>query len=266
MEQQLNKGLNKGQRKAKRRQKIYAAIAIFLALGLVLSTMLGFANIFMRGKTTDNPYLLEKEREAAVLEEALAEDPENVDLATELGDFYFELAKECWQHKDYEERGNHYARLSQGFYLQALDSGEDTKELILKIAIITASLNEFTLAEEYYQRALSLNEEDSEVLLSYGLFLYNIEQKEEAISTWEKVLENAPEGSTEAEYALFYLALTSEKYADVDLYPQPEFNQEDDPGHDHEHDHELDNPWREETETEGTDADGIGAEEAETSE
>ena len=208
MEQQLNKG----QRKAKRKQKIHAAIAIFLALGLVLSTMLGFAGIFTRGNTnvTDNQYLLEKENQGAALAEALAQDPENVHLAIGLGDFYYELADECWRYQDYYERGNHYARLSQGFYLQALDSGEDTKELILKIATVAFRLFDFTLAEEYYQRALGLDEEDPEVLLGYGLLLYNTDRQEEGRNTWEKVLEYAPEGSTEAEAAMYYLALTSE--------------------------------------------------------
>jgi len=204
---------SRGQKKARKKQILYMAIALFLVLGLVLSAVLGFVD-FLTGEKNfgqaEDPQLVEMEKRVASLEEALEQNPGDGALAVELGNLCYNMATISWQ-QGFEDQGDKYGRQSREYLIRAVENGEIYPEITLNIALLALSQNDYDVAEEYFQETLALDEENSVAHLYYGIFLSGLKREDEAKEQWEKVLEYAPEDSSEAQAAQYYLSISQEE-------------------------------------------------------
>ena len=197
-----------GQKRARRKQILYGSVALFLVLGLLLSAVLGFVDFITGGGPAGqakDPYLAELEKEAASLEEKLKQDPENGALAAELGNLLYKMTTISWQ-QGLEVQGKKYGKQSRSYLLRAVENGEVSPEITLKIAYLALFEDDQDLADEYFQKTIALDEKNTGALLNYGLFLSSIGRSDEAKEQLEKVLEYAPEDSFEAQVAKDYLS------------------------------------------------------------
>jgi len=203
---------SRGQKKARRKQILYMAVALFLVLGLVLSAILGFVDFLTGGQNVgqvEDPHLVELEERAVTLKEALAQAPEDGALAAELGNLYYNMATISWQ-QGLEVQGDKYGRQSREYLIRAVENGEISPEITLNIALLALFQDDHDVAEDYFRKTLDQDEKSPGAHLYYGLFLSSIEREEEAKEHWEKVLEYAPEDSSEAQAAKYYLSLPRE--------------------------------------------------------
>ena len=200
---------SKGQKKARKKQILYMAIALFLVLGLVLSAVLGFVDFLTGEKNVgqvEEPQLAELRKRAASLEEALKQNPGDGALAVELGNLFYNMATISWQ-QGFDDQGDKYGKQSREYLIRAVKNGETSPEITLTIALLALSQHDYDVAEEYFQETLALDEESPVAHLYYGIFLSDLKREDEAKEQWEQVLEYAPEGSSEAQAANYYLSL-----------------------------------------------------------
>lgn len=204
---------SRGQKKARKKQILYMALALFLVLGLVLSAVLGFVDFLTGGKNfgqAEDPQLVELGKKVASLEEALEQNPGDGALAVELGNLYYNMATISWQ-QGLNDQGDKYGRQSCEYFIRAFENGEISPEITLNIALLAFSQNDHDMAEEYFQKTLAQDEENPVAYLYYGIFLSELNREDEAKEQWEKVLEYAPEDSSEAQAAQYYLSLLQEE-------------------------------------------------------
>ena len=194
-----------------RRNIIISAIALLLVGGLVLTAVLGFADFLSSGEQGDpdpavpakEDYLSTLEEMAASLEQRLEKYPDEQGLKLELADIYLELAAVHGGAGEAELRIS-YAQKSEELLNQAAGETRDA-ETMLKLAMLAYYQDDRPRAEEYYGRALALDEDNAEVHFSYGLFLASGKQEAKAREHLEKVLLLEPEESYLAALARLYL-------------------------------------------------------------
>lgn len=189
------------------RKVFVTGMALMLVAGLVLSSVLGFADYLLSGDRGTPPpaqeedYLSALEGLALSLEETMALSPDDDDLKLQLGDIYLEMAM-VHGSQGATDAVNRYAMKGESLLQDVMYESPDQAELLLKLALLAAFYQEEDArAEEYFQSALNLADDYGEGHLYYGMFLSLREREAEAQLHLEKVLELEPEGSYLAELA-----------------------------------------------------------------
>ena len=189
------------------RKVFVTGMALMLVAGLVLSSVLGFADYLLSGDRGTPPpaqeedYLSALEGLALSLEETMALSPDDDDLKLQLGDIYLEMAM-VHGSQGATDAVNRYAMKGESLLQDVMQESPDQAELLLKLALLAAFYQEEDArAEEYFQSALNLADDYGEGHLYYGMFLSLREREAEAQLHLEKVLELEPEGSYLAELA-----------------------------------------------------------------
>ncbi len=192
------------------RKILVSSVALLLVAGLVFSAVFGFADYFMsgdRGMTPPVPegdYLSSLEGFAASLEETLAASPDDDELKLQLSEIYLEIAMVHGSQGGVEAL-DRYALKGEALLQDVLNESPAQADLLLKLALLAAFYQEDDVrAEEYFQSALDLTDDNGEVHLFYGMFLSMRDRDAEAQLHLEKVLELEPEGSYLAEMARLY--------------------------------------------------------------
>ena len=189
------------------RKVFVTGMALMLVAGLVLSSVLGFADYLLSGDRGTPPpaqeedYLSALEGLALSLEETMALSPDDDDLKLQLIDIYLEMAM-VHGSQGATDAVNRYAMKGESLLQDVMYESPDQAELLLKLALLAAFYQEEDArAEEYFQSALNLADDYGEGHLYYGMFLSLREREAEAQLHLEKVLELEPEGSYLAELA-----------------------------------------------------------------
>lgn len=197
----------KKKNKQLRRQILVSAVALLLVAGLVFSAVFGFADYFLSGnqqmphQPQEEDYISGLEGMVASLEEALAESPDDHELKMYLSEVYLELAM-VYGSQGMEQEMDRYATKGEEILQQVKDDIPAHAELLLKLALLKAFYqDDDARAEEYFEAAVDLEQDNGEVHLYYGMFLSLNEREEEAQVHLEKVLELEPEDSYLAELA-----------------------------------------------------------------
>ncbi len=189
------------------RKILVSSVALLLVAGLVFSAVFGFADYFFSGGVDRNmpaqeeDYLSSLEGFAATLEESLLETPADDDLKLQLSNIYLEMAM-VHGSKGATEELDSYALKAETLLQGVSHESPAYAELLLKQALLAAFYQEDDdQAEDYFQSALDLAEDNGEVHLYYGMFLSLRGRGTEAKNHLEQVLELEPEGSYLAELA-----------------------------------------------------------------
>ncbi len=194
------------------RKILVSSVALLLVAGLVFSAVFGFADYFMNRDDRVMPapapaqedYLSALEGFAVSLEETLAASPDDDELKLQLSEIYLEIAM-VHGSQGGVEAVDRYALKGEALLQDVLPESPDRADLLLKLALLAAFYQEEDVrAEEYFQSALDLAEDNGEVHLFYGMFLSLRGRDAEAKPHLEKVLELEPEGSYLAEMARLY--------------------------------------------------------------
>ncbi len=193
------------------RKIMVTSVALLLVAGLVFSAVFGLADYFMNSDNRGMPaapqeedYLSALEGFAASLEETLAASPDDDELKMQLSDVYLEIAMVHGSQGGVEAL-DRYALKGEALLEDVPPENPDRADLLLKLALLAAFYQEEDVrAEEYFQSALDLAEDNGEVHLFYGMFLSMRGRDAEAQPHLEKVMELEPEGSYLAEMARLY--------------------------------------------------------------
>lgn len=206
----------KKKNKQLRRKIAVSAVALLLVAGLVFSAVFGFADYMLSGDrgmpppAQEESYLSALEGLALSLEESLASSPDDEELKLQLGDIYLELAMVHGSLGE-ADQVDRYAQKGEDLIKQIEEETLATGNLLLKMALLLAFYqDDQPRAEEYFQSALDMDEENSEVHFYYGMYLSLQEREEEFRKHMEKVLELEPEGSYLAEMARMSLEESSD--------------------------------------------------------
>lgn len=195
------------------RKIMVTSVALLLVAGLIFSAVFGFADYFMSGDNRGMPmpaqeedYLSTLEGMAASMEDALAASPDDDQLKLQLGDIYLEMAM-VHGSQGATEAVDRYALKGEALLQDVMHESPAQAGLMLKLALLAAFYQEEDArADEYFQSALELAEDNGEAHLYYGMFLSLRGRDAEAQAHMERVLELEPEGSYLAEMARLSLA------------------------------------------------------------
>lgn len=189
------------------RKILVSSVALLLVAGLVFSAVFGFADYFFSGgvdrdmPAQEEDYLTTLEGFATTLEDSLAETPDDDDLKLQLSNIYLEMAMVHGSEGATEEV-DRYALKGETLLQDVSNENPAYAELLLKQALLAAFYqDDDARAEDYFQSALDLAEDNGEVHLYYGMFLSLRGRDTEAKNHLEQVLELEPEGSYIAELA-----------------------------------------------------------------
>lgn len=186
----------------RRGQRILAIVVTFvMVFAMVGATVIGYfwggtyseqAPIVSDQSNGTNPatepgseYELLKQA-AAELNQQVEDDPQNIDLWTELGNTYYDLAVAAMDAAPEEVTADLHQAVD--IYQYVLQYREDVN-VMLDLATAAYYLEDDDLAEENFRKALNLEPDNYYALYNYGVFLYYArEDFNAAIEQWEKAL------------------------------------------------------------------------------
>lgn len=212
----------KPSRHARRKQMFYT-IAILAVAGLILSPLLGYilgrSSLAQPGSGNDISYF---EGVVSRLEEALKEDPDNVNNLVELGNAYYQLALAYSAVPNEQKTVESFARAVEP-YGKALELDPENVNVRVDRAVAAFYSNNPVLAEQEFETAIQQDPTHAKAYFNYGVFLlYGVNRPADAISRWETVIELNP-ASELAEAARNWIAVADEIMRtppDFDTTPQ----------------------------------------------
>lgn len=112
------------------------------------------------------------------LEEAARKNPNEPEVWTQLGNFYF----------DHQE-----ARQALNAYEKSLALQPDAPDVIVDAGIMYRELTQFNKAVEYFDRAIKIDPRHQNARFNKGIVLYNdLDKKAEGVAAWNELLRIQP--------------------------------------------------------------------------
>ena len=188
---------------AKRAQTFKTVIiVVLLAVCLVGAGAYGFFSNYNSGSTpqstasTKSNYTNAKNRVGTLTQE-LKSSPNDTGLQQDLGDAYYDLGTTALQNAPNEAKEYYFQAVKN--YQAVLKTKQDLN-VLTDMATAAYYSQQYDLAEQSFQKALSINPNFAPALNNYGVFLYEYKKDTAtAIRMWQTALNQDPNGPNSAQ-------------------------------------------------------------------
>lgn len=193
----------------KMQRRIGIVIAIVVSIAMLVTLIPGGFDFPDRDEES-NPYTYENlQAVAKALEQQVAQAPDDVELRLDLANAYYDLGVVAQQSAPEAVAGHFQNALEH--YQEVLKTKADDAKILVDAATAAYYAGDNSLAEEYFQKALSINPDYLNGLVNYGLFLvYAKNDVDQAIALWQQAVDRNPDG-TNADFLKELIAQMKER-------------------------------------------------------
>lgn len=173
-------------------------LAAFIILGMVMTSVLGFIDLWHAPPATDTEqgeeiiaYLEDRARE---LENLIAQNGDN-HYYRELGDLYYQVGYRYFFEMNDEARAKEYWKAAIEPYEKALEEDPTDTNACINLGLAAFNTGDFDMAGEYFGRAVDNDPESALAHLNYGIYALVVEEdRDVALKHLERAFDLTEEG------------------------------------------------------------------------